>query len=299
LGVVFIGSQPIGHDCLRAILAHGIKVDSVFTFKPDPHESWSVSVDSLAKENNIPLFYHEDLTVNTIKKINPELILVVGYRKIFPNEIIHIPKYGIIGLHASLLPHLRGQAPLNWAIINGDSKAGITMFKMDDGIDTGDIVGQKEINIEITTDIIELKEKISDLAVQLVNEYVPLILKDQAKFLTQPSSGTYGCARIPEDGKIDWTRKTIDIYNLIRAQEPTYASFTFLNSKKLYIKKSELVDDSKKYFGICGQVGMTFKDGSVLVITGDGVIKITRVNFENEEEVEAKTILKSSKIRLG
>jgi methionyl-tRNA formyltransferase len=299
LGVVFIGSQSIGHNCLKAILDLGVKVDSVFSFKPDPHENWSVSVDSLAKKKNIPLFYPEDLTVNTIKKINPEMILVVGYRKIFPNEIINIPKYGIMGLHASLLPHLRGQAPLNWAIINGDSKAGITMFKMDGGIDTGNIVGQKEINIEITTDIIELKEKISDLAVQLVNEYVPIILKGQAKLLPQPSSGTYGCARIPEDGKIDWTRKTIDIYNLIRGQEPTYASFTFLDSKKIYIKKAELVDDSRKYFGTCGQVGMTFKDGSALIVTGDGVIKIIRVNLENEVEVEAKTLLKSSKIRLG
>ena len=299
MGVVFIGSQLIGHNCLKAMLDLGVNVDSVFTFKPDPHENWIASVDSLAEKNNIPLFYNEDLTENIIKKINPEMILVVGYRKIFPNEIIHIPKYGVIGLHASLLPHLRGQAPLNWAILNGDSKAGITMFKMDDGIDTGNIVGQKEINIEITTDIIELKEKISDLAVQLVNEYVPLILKGQAKLLRQPASGTYGCARIPEDGKIDWSRKTIDIYNLIRGQEPTYASFTFLNSKKLYIKKAELVDDSRKYYGTCGQVGMTFKDGSVLIVTGDGVIKITRVNFENEGEGEAKTILKSSKIRLG
>lgn len=298
MSIIFIGSQSIGHDCLKSILDLGIKVDSIFTFEPDSHENWKTSVNSLAKIYDIPLFYHDNLTEDTIKKINPEMILVVGYRKIFPNEIIHIPKFGVIGLHASLLPHLRGQAPLNWAIINGDFKSGITMFKMDDGIDTGEIIAQKEFDIEIKTTIVDLKEKISNLAVELVIQNLPLILKGEVKLTKQAYEGTYGSARIPEDGKIDWAKKTIDIYNLIRGLEPTYSAFTFLNSKKLYIKKAELIDNSRKYFGTIGQVGMTFKDGSVLVITLDGAIKICKVNFENEEEVDAKTYLKSTKIRL-
>lgn len=90
----------------------------------------------------------------------------------------------------------------------------------------------------------------------------------------------------------------MDIYNLIRALEPTYSAFTFLNSKKLYIKKAELISNTRKYFGTIGQVAMTFKDGSVLIITGDGAIKICKINFENEKEVDAKIHLKSTKIRL-
>ena len=148
MSVIFIGSQTIGYECLAKIIELGIKVDAVFTFTPDQHETWEQSVDFTAKKNNIPLFFPESLSVEKIKSLNPELILVVGYRKLFPQEILDIPKFGVIGLHASALPHLRGQAPLNWAIINGDSEAGITMFFMNRGIDSGDIIAQKKTKIQ-------------------------------------------------------------------------------------------------------------------------------------------------------
>ena len=93
MGIIFIGSQIIGHECLEKIIELGVKVDAVFTFTPDQHETWEKSVDTTAKENNIPLFFPESLTVEKIKSINPELILVVGYRKLFPQEILDIPKF--------------------------------------------------------------------------------------------------------------------------------------------------------------------------------------------------------------
>ena len=104
MGIIFIGSQNMGHDCLEKLMELGIQVDAIFTFVPDRHETWEKSVDIIAKKNNIPLFSPEDLTVKKIKSLNPELILVVGYRKLFPQEILDIPKFGIVGLHASTLP---------------------------------------------------------------------------------------------------------------------------------------------------------------------------------------------------
>lgn len=296
--IVFIGSQSIGHDCLNEVLNQGIVVSALFTFEPDPHEKWLSSTDTIAKKHGIPIFSPNELTVEKIKEINPDLILIVGYRKLIPQQILDIPKKGVIGLHASLLPHLRGQAPLNWSIIIGDTKAGVTMFKMDKGIDTGDIIGQKEMPILSKDTITDLKQRIQKLSVELVAEFVPQILNDSVRLKKQPKEGTYGCARIPEDAKIDWSHNSINIYNLIRGSEPTYAAFTHHNSKKVYIKKAEIINNEKKYFGVPGQVAMTNKDGSVLVVTGDGVIKITKVNFENEEEIDAKNILNSSKIRL-
>jgi len=297
LGIVFIGSQSIGHSCLKKVLDLGIDVNAVFTFQPDSHEKWTCSVDTIANNHSIPIFSPEKLTVEKIKEINPDAILVVGYRKIIPQEILDITKKGVFGLHASLLPHLRGQAPLNWSIILGDVKTGITLFKMDKGIDTGDIVGQKETKILSSDTINEIKQRIQEFSVELIAENLPKILNDTAIMKKQPKEGTYGCARIPDDSKIDWSNSSTNIYNLIRGSEPVYAAFTYYNSRKLYIKKAELLND-KKYFGMPGQVGMTNKDGSVLVITGDGVIRINRVNYENEEEKDAKNILKSSKIRL-
>jgi len=295
---VFIGSQPIGHDCLQEIVNLKLKIEAVFTFKPEKEETWEKSVDEIAEQNNIPLFYSEELTVEKINEINPDLIIIAGYRKIIPNEILHIPKKGVIGLHASLLPHLRGLAPLNWTIILGDEKAGITLFFMNDGIDTGDIIGQKETNISEKDTIIDLKNRIKSLAVDLIRENIDSILSGKVDRISQSVGGTYGCARIPEDGKIDWEKNNVEIFNLIRASEQSYHAFTFLEDKKIFVTKAELFDTKEKYFGTPGQIGMTFKDGSVLVITGNGILKIIKVKDSTNIEVDAKTFLKSSKLRL-
>ena len=297
MGIIFIGSQNMGHDCLEKLMELGIQVNAIFTFAPDRHETWEKSVDTIARKNNIPLFSPEDLTVKKIKSLNPELILVVGYRKLFHQEILDIPKFGVIGLHASALPHLRGQAPLNWAIINGDSEAGITMFFMDGGIDSGDIIGQKKTKIQDSDNITDLKKRINNLAVELIAENIIPVLNKTGKRIKQQIEGTYGCQRIPDDGKIDWSRSSRYIFNLIRASEPSYPAFTFLNSKKLFILEAELME-KKTYYGTFGQVGMTFKDGSVIVITGDGNLKIKKVKLDNETSVNAKDHLNSSKLRL-
>lgn len=299
MNLIFIGSQPIGHDCLNEIIRLGINVKAVFTFNPDTHEVWKKSVEEIASKKNIPIYFPEDLTVEKIKELKPDIILVIGYRKIFSQEILDIPKFGVFGIHASLLPHLRGQAPLNWAIINGDKETGVTLFKMDKGIDTGDIVDQKKISINIDDVIIDIKEKIKNMSVELISENILKIINNNCKFKKQMKNGTYGSARIPDDGLINWKLKTKKIHNLIRASEPSYPAFTKLNSKKIYIIKSELLDESDRYYGTPGQVGMTFKDGSVIIITKDGALRINTIRLENEENKDAKEYLNSSKIRLG
>ena len=287
----------MGHDCLEKLMELGIQVDAIFTFAPDQHETWEKSVDVIAKENSIPLFFPENLTVEKIKSLNPELILVIGYRKLFSQEILDIPEFGIIGLHASILPHLRGQAPLNWAIINGDLEAGITMFFMNRSIDSGDIIAQKKTKIQDGDNITNLKKRIDGLAVELIAENINSCIKGTVKRAKQPIEGTYGCQRIPDDGKIDWSKSSRYIFNLIRASEPFYPAFTFCNSKKLFILEAELIED-KIYYGAIGQIAMTLKDGSVIVITGDGVLKIKKVQLGNELPVNAKIYLNSSKLRL-
>ncbi len=299
MNIVFIGSQPIGHDCLNEIIKMKINIKAVFTFKPDIHEKWEKSVEEVAKKEKIPLYFSEDLTTEKMRKINPELVVVIGYLKIFTNEILDIPKFGVVGIHASLLPNLRGQAPLNWAIILNHAKTGATLFKMNKGIDLGDIIDQKEIIIELEDDIHKIKNKIKKISVELISNNILKILTGTAKMKKQSGNGTYGCARIPDDGKINWSKNSFEIYNLIRASEKNYPAFTFLKNKKLYIIKAELIKNSEKYYGIPGQVGMTFKDGSVLIVTGDGVLEIIKIKDEKNHEFDAKVILNSSKLRLG
>lgn len=297
--VIFVGSQKIGYICLKEVLKLGYDVVAVFTFKPDPHETWEYSVDSIARQKGIPLFDESEFTVDSIRKLSPDAILVVGYRKIIPNETLEIPKQGIIALHASLLPKYRGQAPLNWAIINGENKTGITMFFMDEGIDTGDIIAQKETAIMPDETIVEIKERIIKLAGELIKEYMPLIEGGTAPRFKQPTEGTYGCRRIPSDSLIDWNKSAKEVYNLIRACEPSYAAYTYFNGKKLFILKASIYDGQTTYIGTLGQVGMVFKeDRSSLVVTGHGCIKVSVVKEEGGESVPASVYLKSSKIRL-
>lgn len=299
MGIVFIGSQQIGHDCLQQIIQMKIKVDAVFTFKPEAHEEWKKSVDIITEKYQIPLFFPKNLTVEKITEIKPELIIVAGYRKLFSEDLLEIPKNGIIGLHSSLLPHLRGFAPLNWAIINGERKTGITVFFMNKQVDRGDIIAQKEIEITDDDTIMELKEKTSQLAVELIKENLFNVLEGKTKRVKQPEEGTYGCRRIPEDGVINWNKDSVKIFNLIHGLEPSYPAFTFLKSRKLCIKKAKLDERNCKYFGMPGQVAHIFKDGSVNIIAGNGLLRILRVNFENENEVDANIILNSYSMRLG
>ncbi len=296
--IVFIGSQSIGHGCLNEILNMGMTPSAVFTFKPDPHEKWKNSVDTIAKERSIPLFYPEDLTVDKIAELAPDLILGVGYRKLFPKGILDLPRCGVFGLHASLLPHLRGQAPLNWSVINGDSRTGITMFRLDGGIDTGDIAGQKETPIGENDTITEIKHRVEGLAVELVRENVRPILEGRAVLRRQAGDGTYGCARTPEDGRIDWHDSTRKIFNLVRGSEPDYAAYAFLGPEKLSILKCIIPPGGGTYYGTPGQVAMTHKDGSVSVKTGDGIIRVTRIGVGGQEQTFVKKYLKSSKMRL-
>jgi len=298
LNIIFIGSQPIGHDCLNEIIKMKIGIKAVFTFKPDIHEKWGKSVEEIAKKHKIPLYFSDDLTTKKIKKLKPELIVVIGYRKIFPQEILDIPKFGVVGIHASLLPTLRGQAPLNWSIILNHKKTGATLFKMNKSIDSGDIIDQKEIQIIQEDNIEKIKEKIRLISVKLISNNILKILSGTAKITKQPIKGTYGCARIPEDGKIYWQKDSIEIFNLIRACEESYPAFTFLGNKKIFVTKAKLHKSKEKYFGTPGQIGMTFEDGSVLVITGNGVLRISKVKNRSNIEVDAKTLFKSSKLRL-
>lgn len=296
---MFIGSQAIGYHCLNEILKLKIEVKAIFTFLPEKHEKWEKSVDELAEKNKIKLFYPEQLTIEKMRKLNPQLIVVIGYRKIFPNEILDIPKFGVVGIHSSLLPILRGQAPLNWAIILGHKKTGATLFKMDKGIDTGKIIDQVKIPIKIDDTVLILRKKIEEKSKIMIRKNIKKILLGKSKFITQPENGTYGCARIPEDGKINWEKSNYEIHNLIRASDSSYPAFTFLNNKKFFITLSKIPKNKNRLFGSPGQVGMTHKDGHVTIITGDGELRILEIENSKRKKISPKVILNSTKLRLG
>ena len=242
---------------------------------------------------------YSDLLKNIWK---PDVIFIVGCRILISPSIFEVPSKGALAVHDSLLPEYRGFAPLNWAIINGERTTGVTLFYLSDSVDEGDILIQKEVTISETESAPELYEKICKITVKAVIEGYDLISTERAQPISQRKKvGSYTCSRNPHDGLIDWTKSTKDIYNLIRALEKPYpGAFTFYLNKKLFIWRANQVKSPKKYIGrIPGRIISINRDDTVDVLTGDGILRLTLVQYADEKPVPPAKVIKSVRRSLG
>jgi len=263
----------------------------------------------LALENDITLYTREDNLVSLFKDINPDAIFVVGWRYKIPKEQYSIPQKGTIVFHDSLLPKYRGFAPMNWAIINGEIKTGVTMFYIADEVDSGDIIGKAEIPITEYDYAKDVETKITQSYLGLLTAYLPLIILDKVKATSQDhTQATYTCKRIPADGLIDWSKTSMQVYNLIRGlTEPYPGAFTYLHDnkspRKMFIWKASLDTEYKQYVGrVPGRVADIIKGKGVRVLTGFGSLIIERVGFEfgsTERDLQADEVIKSIKTTLS
>ena len=192
-----------------------------------------------AKKLGIPcIAYERENMQGFIKRVGemkPDLILVAGWYYMIPKALREKAPKGTIGLHASLLPQYRGGAPLVWAMINGEKQSGLSLFYIEDGVDTGDIIGQQVFEIEERDTISTMLKKVDEAAILLLRQYLPLIAVDKAPRMQQDhEKATVFPQRTPEDGLIDWNQSTEKIKNFIRAQTKPYpGAFTYINGKKL------------------------------------------------------------------
>jgi methionyl-tRNA formyltransferase len=242
---------------------------------------------------------YSDLFANTWK---PDVIFIVGCRILIPPAIYKIPSEGTLAVHDSLLPEYRGFAPLNWAIINGERITGVTLFYLDENIDEGDVLIQKEVSISENEGAPELYKKICKATVKTVIDGYDLIKTKKANPVTQQDrEGTYTCSRNPHDGLIDWNQSTKDIYNLIRALEnPFPGAFTYYLDKKLIIWQAKPVENPKKYVGrIPGRIVSINNNDTVDVLTGNGLLRISLVQYADGEPVLPSKIIKSVRSSLG
>jgi len=178
---------------------------------------------------------------NLIRDLNLDLILVLGWYYMIPEEIINFPKHGTWGIHASLLPKYAGGAPLNWAIINGEEKTGVTLFRLDNGVDSGDIIEQKEFSIEFEDSIKDVYKKATIASKEMLSDALGNI--ENVRFIPQKKSEIeIYPQRKPNDGQIDLTKNSIELYNFIRAQSTPYpgAYIKTIDGKKLIIEKARL-----------------------------------------------------------
>ena len=222
-------------------------------------------------------------------------MVVVGWYHRIPNKILKIAP--TVGLHASLLPDYSGGAPLVWAIINGEEKTGISLFRLGDGIDNGDILAQKEELILLNDNIRSLYSRIEDDGIELIRKALPAFSKNEISFIKQDESARRVMPqRGPEDGRIDWTWGPLKIYNFIRAQTKPYpGAFTSLQGRQLYVWEAKLFDapvSNKTISAPPGTIIEHITDGPIkgfLISTqyGDHSLLLTQVGLDQDEFLPA------------
>jgi methionyl-tRNA formyltransferase len=254
--VVFLGSQEIGAACLEVILKHGHDVVGVGTFEPAAHEQWKDDVARMARERGLPMLrgrrYKTADAIEELKAAKPDILFAIGWRWILPAEVLAIPSKGCLGIHGSLLPRLRGFAPVNWALIRDEKETGPSLFYFDEGMDTGDIVGQRPFTITDDDDAASVRARVAKESVTLLDEMLPQLAAGTAPRIQQDhSKATYGEQRRPEDGRIDWTWEPRRVFNFVRGLTRPYpGAWAELDGSTVKIWKARVVEGKGKGAGI-------------------------------------------------
>ena len=284
---VVFAYHNIGMVGLEALAQAGFDIRAIFSHLDDPDENiWFGSVAEWGKKNQTPVYCPQNVNtpewIEKIRNISPEVIFSFYYRNLLSKEILKIPSVGSFNLHGSLLPAYRGRCPINWVLVNGEQRTGVTLHHMLEGPDAGDIVGQKEVVIEFEDTAATLYQKLCVKAKELLEELLPLIKKGIAPRVAQNlRQGSYYGGRRPEDGKIDWGWPVMRIYNLVRAvTEPYPGAFTHLpEDEKLFIwwALPEKGSVSKAPVG-----GLEFEEDNVYVRASDGRLRLLDIEVEKE-----------------
>ena len=309
--IVFMGTPDFAEASLQALIDANYNIEAVVT-NPDRPKGRGMKmlytpVKELAVSKKIPVFQPEKVRNNIefiekIKSINPDVICVVAYGKILPKEILEIPKYGCINVHASLLPKYRGAAPIQWAVLNGDQETGITTMYMDIGMDTGDMILTEKVQIGENETTGELWERLSKIGGNLLVETLNQIEKGIAPRIPQEGEYTMAPMLEKEMSKIDWENKTAEeIKNLVRGLNPIMGAYTFLNGKKIKFWKVEVAnnigyDEENIKMIKNGTVLISDQKDGIFIKTKKGILRVLEIQGENAKKMSIQEYLRGNKI---
>jgi len=301
---IFMGTPEFAVPGLKSLLSdNDFEVIAVFT-QPDKAVGRKQIISFppikvLAQEFKVPVFQPEKIksAKELIESLNPELIVVIAYGKIIPQDILNLPKYGFINVHASLLPKYRGSACLNAPIVNGDDKTGITIMKMDAGMDTGPILFQKELILSGKETLEIVHDKLSALGA----ESLPSVLKDfiDGKIVAvaqDETKATYVQKLEKEDGRIDWSKSAKEIERKIRGLNPWPGTYASLNNKLVKILEvdNNIINSNKH------KIGEVFLHENELAIQcGQDSLVILRLQTEGSRALESKDFLRGNQSFVG
>ena len=318
MNIVFMGTPDFAVESLEALYNAGHNILAVVTKVDSPSGRGMNLVPSpvkvFAEEKGLKVLQPEKVKnneefMNEIKAMNPELIVVVAYGKILPQEFLDIPRYGCVNVHGSLLPKYRGAAPIQWAVLNGDHTTGITTMFMDAGMDTGDMILKIETPIDYEETTGELWARMAKLGANLLIETVNRIksvtdnkfienvaqLKSEVGARKQGDEFTMAPMLSKDMAQIDWNKSANEIHNLVRGLDPIMGAYTYINGKKLKIWKTYTRITSEKYSRTPGEILDITPDG-ILVQTGEKTILIQEVQAENSKRMSVRDYLNGNQI---
>jgi methionyl-tRNA formyltransferase len=275
LHAVVFAYHDVGVNCLKALLSAGIQVDLVVTHQDDPNENvWFGSVAKLCADQDIPYLTPSanellDLAPK-LEALAPDYIFSFYYRYMIPAKILACAKIAALNMHGSLLPKYRGRAPVNWAILHGETQTGATLHIMEAKPDAGDIVGQSAVSIGPNETATDVFGKVSEAAVNVIKELLPSLT--QGKVPRKPNDlekGSYFGGRKPSDGQIHWNQNATQVHNLVRAVAPPYpGAFTDHQGNTMIVARTSLKGPFPDKLNL-GIPGIQVVDNRVFGICGD------------------------------
>lgn len=323
LKIVFMGTPDFARVSLEKVYDAGHKIEAVVTNADKPKGRGMKLVPSpvkqFAEEKGIKILQplkvkNNNLFIEEIKQLNPDVICVVAYGKILPKELLDIPKLGCINVHGSLLPQYRGAAPIQWSVLNGDKKTGITTMYMDVGMDTGDMILKEETEIGDNETTGELWGRLSILGGDLLVKTLKLIEEGKAPREKQGEDFTTAPMLNKEMAKIDWeTKEAEEIKNLVRGLNPIMGAYSYINGKKIKFWRVEVISekDLENEFPELAEYGYKLKQiqaGTVLfsdvkkglyIKANGGIIKVLEIQGENARKMNVNEFLRGNSIGVG
>jgi methionyl-tRNA formyltransferase len=309
--IVYMGTPDFAVPPLTALLEAGYQVAGVVTQPDKPKGRGKTMMPTPVKEEamkyGLPIYQPKKVRdlefMEILKEIAPDLIVVAAFGQIIPKAILELPEFGCINIHASLLPKYRGAAPIQQAVIDGEKESGVTIMKMGEGLDTGDMISQ--IVVPITSDETggSLFDKLAQAGAKLLTDTLPSIFDGTAQYEKQPeeSPTPYAAMITKQMGQMDFTRSACELERLVRGMNPWPSAYTFLNGKTLKVWKcfvEEIIKEENTAETVPGTVICADKNG-IRVACGEGILVLTEIQLEGKKRLETDAFLRGYKIEPG
>lgn len=306
--IVFMGTPDFAAPSLRTLQEAGHQIVGVFTQPDRPagrgNKIKKSEIKILAESLNLsvfqPLKIKASESVELLKMLQPECIVVVAFGQVLSKEILELPPYGCVNVHASLLPKYRGAAPIHWAILNGESKTGVTTMLMDEDLDTGDMLLSEEYEISSAATTGEVHDALAKMGAELLLKTIQGLAEGRIMPIPQPREYSYAPLLRREHEKIDWSWSASIIHNRIRGLNPWPGAFTFFRGEQVKIWQSKLagntLDKKALMETLPGEI-ISLTEKGFKVQTGEGILEITELQPAGKKKMAASDFFNGRRIK--